>query len=37
MTRKTRLIDKLDALSVEEKKETAGFFTKHPNCESRID
>jgi hypothetical protein len=37
MTKKTRFIEKLDALSAGEKREITDFFTKHPNYENRID
>jgi hypothetical protein len=37
MTKKTRLINKLNTLSAEEKKEIIAFFTVNPVFESRID
>jgi hypothetical protein len=36
-TRKARPIEKLEALSAEEKKENTDFFTKHSNYENHID
>jgi hypothetical protein len=37
MTKKARLIEKLNALSAGEKREITGFFTKYPNYENHID
>jgi hypothetical protein len=37
MTKKARFIEKLDTLSAEEKKESADFSPRNPNCENRID
>jgi uncharacterized protein YceK len=37
MTKKARFIEKLDALSADERKKTTDFFTKHPNYENHID
>jgi uncharacterized protein YceK len=36
-TRKARFIEKMEALSEEEKKEVTDFFTMHPNYENHID
>jgi hypothetical protein len=37
MTKKARYIEKLDALSAEQKKAVTDFFTKYPNYEKHID